>query len=228
MNFNPYSRSYLGNLRPVYAQLCEERPVHLKERPRFWAISRLADVYRRYATGPRSHQARATLDGLTGINPMIITMDPPRDAALRKTLPSAFAAEANHDAGKVDPANCTLSDGRRRRGFRGRPGRAVHRPVADHGDSRHARHRPADRDLFKTWSNRIMATAAGARVPVTQLRRNPLSPKDRRRPSCAAPTAHRANLDNATGFDAMSAANAGAPVPSTTVPPRITKSCMCA
>lgn len=44
MNFNPYSRSHLGNPYPVYSALREERPVHLNERPRFWTISRFADV----------------------------------------------------------------------------------------------------------------------------------------------------------------------------------------
>jgi cytochrome P450 len=44
MNFNPYSRSHLGNPHPVYAALREERPVHLNDRPRFWAISRFEDV----------------------------------------------------------------------------------------------------------------------------------------------------------------------------------------
>jgi cytochrome P450 len=92
MNFNPYSRSHLGNPFPVYTALREERPVHLNDRPRFWAVSRHEDIdailrdWNTYISG-----AGITLDGFTGIKPMIILMDPPRQTELRRVMQHAFA-----------------------------------------------------------------------------------------------------------------------------------------
>lgn len=161
-NFNPYSRSHLGNPHPVYAQLREERPVHLNERPRFWAVSRFADVRDALRDWPTfSSGAGITLDGFTGIKPMIILMDPPRQATLRKVLLSAFASKrvtlqedsirqtARHLLDAVDPQseidlvaefNAPL-------------------PIMVIADMLGVD--PGDRDLFKAWSNGIMATAAG-------------------------------------------------------------------
>src|SRR6202008_1030878 len=94
MNVHPYSRSHLGNPHPVYAALREERPVHLNERPRFWAISRFDDVeaaLREWTVF--SSASGITLDGFSGFKPMIILMDPPRQAELRRVLQKAFTAK---------------------------------------------------------------------------------------------------------------------------------------
>ena len=162
MNFNPYSRSHLNNPHPVYAQLREERPVHLNERPRFWTISRFADVQEALRDWPAfSSGAGITLDSFTGIKPMIILMDPPRQARLRKVLLSAFASK------RIALLEKSI--------------RETTRYLLDAADSECEIDLvaeftaplpimviadmlgidPADRDLFKTWSNGIMATAAG-------------------------------------------------------------------
>ncbi|WP_428343162.1 cytochrome P450 [Mycobacterium sp.] len=162
MNFNPYSRSHLGNPHPVYAQLREERPVHLNERPRFWTISRFAHIQQALRDWSAfSSGAGITLDGFTGIKPMIILMDPPRQATLRKVMLSAFAskriallensirqttrylldvADAESEIDLVAEFTAPL-------------------PIMVIADMLGID--PADRDLFKSWSNGIMATAAG-------------------------------------------------------------------
>jgi cytochrome P450 len=162
MNFNPYSRSHLGNPHPVYAALREEHPVHLNERPRFWAISRFEDVETALREWPVFSSASGiTLDGFSGIKPMIILMDPPRQAELRRVLQKAFTAR------RIGAQEClirktaqTLLD-------------AI--PAEDEVDLVSAFNAPlpimviaemlgvdpADRELFKQWSNAIMATAAG-------------------------------------------------------------------
>jgi cytochrome P450 len=162
MNFNPYSRSHLGNPHPVYAQLREERPVHLNERPRFWTISRFAHIQQALRDWPAfSSGAGITLDGFTGIKPMVILMDPPRQATLRKVILSAFASkriallensirqttryllDVAHAESEIDlVAEFTAP-----------------LPIMVIADMLGID--PADRDLFKTWSNGIMATAPG-------------------------------------------------------------------
>ena len=70
MNFNPYSRSHLGNPDPVYAALREQLPVHLNDRPRFWAISRFEDIEAALRQWQIFSSASGiTLDGFSGINP---------------------------------------------------------------------------------------------------------------------------------------------------------------
>ena len=97
MNFNPYSRSHLGNPHPVYAALREEHPIHLNDRLRFWAISRYEDVENALREWPIfSSVSGITLDGFSGIKPMIILMDRPgtRNCAgfcRRRSPPSELA-----------------------------------------------------------------------------------------------------------------------------------------
>ncbi len=162
MNFNPYSRSHLGNPHPVYAALREEHPVHLNERPRFWAISRFDDVEAALREWPVFSSASGiTLDGFSGFKPMIILMDPPRQAELRRVLQKAFTAKRiGAQESLIRHTAQTLLD-------------AI--PADDEVDLVSAFNAPlpimviaemlgvdpADRELFKQWSNAIMATAAG-------------------------------------------------------------------
>ena len=162
MNFNPYSRSHLGNPHPVYAALREEHPVHLNERPRFWAISRFDDVETALREWPVFSSASGiTLDGFSGFKPMIILMDPPRQAELRRVLQKAFTAKRiGAQESLIRHTAQTLLD-------------AI--PAEDEVDLVSAFNAPlpimviaemlgvdpADRELFKQWSNAIMATAAG-------------------------------------------------------------------
>ena len=94
MNFNPYSRSHLGNPHPVYTALREQRPVHLNDRPRFSAISHFEDVEAALRQWQIFSSASGiTLDGFSGIKPMIILMDPPRLTVSRRALQKAFTAK---------------------------------------------------------------------------------------------------------------------------------------
>lgn len=162
MNFNPYSRSHLGNPYPVYSALREERPVHLNERPRFWTISRFADVQAALRDwSVFSSGGGITLDGFTGIKPMIILMDPPRQAELRKVLLGAFASR-----------RITMQKSSIRQTARYLLDRlddttdvdlvaefAAPLPIMVIADMLGVD--PGDRELFKGWSNGIMATQAG-------------------------------------------------------------------
>src|ERR1700758_169155 len=162
MNFNPYSRSHLGNPHPVYAALREEHPVHLNDRPRFWAISRHEDVENALREWPVFSSASGiTLDGFSGFKPMIILMDPPRHPELRRVLQKAFTAKriAAQENMIRRTARTLLA--------------AI--PGADEVDlvstftapfpimviAEMLGVDPSDRELFKQWSNGIMATAAG-------------------------------------------------------------------
>lgn len=162
VNFNPYSRSHLGNPHPVYAHLREERPVHLNERPRFWAISRFADVQEALRDWPAfSSGAGITLDGFTGIKPMIILMDPPRQAELRKVLLSAFASKriALQEQSIRDTALFLLDSAGRHDEIDLVAEFTAPLPIMVIADMLGVD--PGDRELFKTWSNGIMATTAG-------------------------------------------------------------------
>jgi cytochrome P450 len=162
MNFNPYSRSHLGNPHPVYAALREDHPVHLNDRPRFWAISRLEDVEGALREWPVFSSASGiTLDGFSGIKPMIILMDPPRQAELRRVLQKAFTA-------KRIAAQESLIRHTARSLLDAIPGEdevdlvsAFTAPFPIMVIAEMLGVDPSDRELFKQWSNGIMATAAG-------------------------------------------------------------------
>jgi hypothetical protein len=162
MNFNPYSRSHLGNPHPVYAALREERPVHLNDRPRFWAISRFEDVEAALRQWPVFSSASGiTLDGFSGIKPMIILMDPPRQAELRRVLQKAFTAKRigaqesliRHTARALLDTISSENEVDLVSTFTG--------PFPIMVIAEMLGVDPCDRDLFKEWSNGIMATAAG-------------------------------------------------------------------
>ncbi|MEZ5145167.1 MAG: cytochrome P450 [Acidimicrobiales bacterium] len=162
MSFNPYSRSHLGDPHPVYAALREERPVHHNDRPPFWAVSRYADVeaclkdWRTFISG-----AGITLDGFTGVKPMIILMDPPRHDQLRRVLLHAFTpARVEASAERIRRITSRLLDD-----VEGH----------DHVDlvasftaplpmlviAELLGVDPNDQPKFKEWSNGIMLTKAG-------------------------------------------------------------------
>jgi cytochrome P450 len=162
MNFNPYSRSHLGNPHPVYAALREERPVHLNDHPRFWAISRFEDVEAALREWPVFSSASGiTLDGFSGIKPMIILMDPPRQAELRRVLQKAFTAKRiaaqesliRHTARALLDAMPSHDDVDLVSAFNA--------PLPIMVIAEMLGVDPSDRELFKQWSNGIMATAAG-------------------------------------------------------------------
>jgi cytochrome P450 len=91
VDFNPYSRRLHADPHPAYARLREEEPVHYNERFGFWVLSRHDDVLSALKDWETFSSARGiTLQAFTGLKPMIILMDPPRQAELRGLLLRAF------------------------------------------------------------------------------------------------------------------------------------------
>lgn len=162
LNFNPYSRTHLGNPHPVYEKLREERPVHLNERPRFWTVSRFTDVQDALRDwSVFSSAAGITLDGFAGFKPMVIMMDPPRHSELRKVVLSAFASKkiAGQEESIRRTAQYLLADIDDTAEIDLVAQFTAPLPIMVIAEMLGVD--PADRELFKTWSNGIMATAAG-------------------------------------------------------------------
>jgi cytochrome P450 len=90
-DFNPYSRRLHADPYPTYARLLDEAPVCHNTKFGFWAISRYDDVlaalkdWRTYSSA-----SGITVASFSGLKPMIILMDPPRQGELRKLLLKAF------------------------------------------------------------------------------------------------------------------------------------------
>jgi cytochrome P450 len=162
VNFNPYSRSHLGDPHPVYAALREERPVHHNERPPFWTVSRYDDVeaclkdWRTFISG-----AGITLDGFTGVKPMIILMDPPRHDELRRVLLHAFTpARVDASKARIRRIADTLLDDLEEQETVDLV-EAFTAPLPMMVIAELLGVDPADQPQFKEWSNGIMLTKAG-------------------------------------------------------------------
>jgi cytochrome P450 len=96
MDFNPYSRRLHANPYPAYASLQERSPVYYNERFGFWVISRYDDVQAALKDWRTFSSASGiTVQSFTGLKPMIILMDPPRQAELRALLQRAFHPRRN-------------------------------------------------------------------------------------------------------------------------------------
>jgi hypothetical protein len=79
---------------PVYAELREKHPVAWCEDSEVWALSRHEDV-RRALLDPASHSSAQGImpNGFVGEVPMLLTIDPPRHDAVRRTVQRAFAPQ---------------------------------------------------------------------------------------------------------------------------------------
>jgi cytochrome P450 len=91
MEFNPYSRKLHADPYAAYRQVQENFPAYYNSKFGFWAISRYEDVL----AGLRDWQTYSSASGITlqsfsGLKPMIILMDPPRQTELRGLLQRAF------------------------------------------------------------------------------------------------------------------------------------------
>jgi cytochrome P450 len=91
MDFNPYSRKLHADPYSAYREIQENFPVYFNSRFGFWVISRYDDV----AAALKDWQTYSSASGITlqsfsGFKPMIILMDPPRQAELRALLQRAF------------------------------------------------------------------------------------------------------------------------------------------
>lgn len=87
MDFNPYSRRLWDDPYPAYRELQERAPLAHNERLGFWSLSRYDDVLSALKDWETFSSASGiTLASFSGLKPMIILMDPPRQTALRKVL----------------------------------------------------------------------------------------------------------------------------------------------
>jgi len=91
LRFNPYSRKLHADPYPAYAELQERFPAYYNDRFGFWVLSRYEDVRNALLDWRTFSSASGiTLASFTGLKPMIILMDPPRQAELRALLQRAF------------------------------------------------------------------------------------------------------------------------------------------
>jgi cytochrome P450 len=91
VEFNPYSRRLHADPYPAYAVLQRDHPAYFNERFGFWVLSRYEDVQAALRDWQTFSSASGiTLQAFTGIKPMIILMDPPRQSELRAVLQRAF------------------------------------------------------------------------------------------------------------------------------------------
>jgi cytochrome P450 len=159
--FNPYSRRHLGNPFPIYTELRESHPVYLNERRGFWTITRYEDVHaclkdwRSFCSGQG-----ITLDGFSGLKPMLILMDPPRHDELRRVMLHAFTPKviAGMEA-TVRRIATVLVDDLVARGRAGEEIDLVHdfgAPLPIMVIAEMLGIDPADHAKFRQWSNGIM------------------------------------------------------------------------
>ena len=90
--YDPYAYEIHEDPYPTYRRLRDEAPAYFNPDRQFWALSRYHDVYQAfhdwetYSSAEGVSLERSTTGGL----PMIISMDPPRQAKLRKLVSKAF------------------------------------------------------------------------------------------------------------------------------------------
>jgi cytochrome P450 len=136
--------------------------VHLNDRPRFWAISRFQDVEAALRDWQVFSSARGiTLDGFSGFKPMIILMDPPRQAVLRRVLQKAFTAKRILDQDNLIRRTARALLDAISPEYEVELVSTFTGPFPIMVIAEMLGVDPSDQDLFKAWSNGIMATAAG-------------------------------------------------------------------
>lgn len=92
LEYDPYAYAIHEDPYPTYRRLRDEAPAYWNERLGFWALSRFQDVQKGLqdwetyssAGGPALEQSSAHTP------PMIISMDPPRQAKLRRLVSGVF------------------------------------------------------------------------------------------------------------------------------------------
>jgi hypothetical protein len=90
--YSPFAYEIHEDPYPTYARLRREAPVYHNPELDFWALSRFGDVHAAMQDWETySSSAGVSLEpGSTARPPMIIMMDPPRQAKLRKLVSKAF------------------------------------------------------------------------------------------------------------------------------------------
>lgn len=90
--YDPYAYEIHEDPYPIYRRLRDEAPAYHNAERGFWALSRYQDVYQAF----RDWETYSSAEGValervtTTYIPMIIAMDPPRQAKLRKLVSKAF------------------------------------------------------------------------------------------------------------------------------------------
>src|SRR5258708_858144 len=91
--YDPYDYAIDANPHPVWRRMREEQPLYWNDKYGFWAVSRFEDVWNAYHdTTTFSSTHGVQLEQLDAPAPfkMMIFMDPPEHAILRKIISRAF------------------------------------------------------------------------------------------------------------------------------------------
>ncbi|MEN8160547.1 MAG: cytochrome P450 [Myxococcota bacterium] len=161
MDFNPYSRRLRADPYPAYREVQAQAPVAHNERLGFYALSRYDDVHAALGDWERFSSASGiTLASFSGLKPMIILMDPPRQTELRKVLQRALSPRR---VARLEPRLCRVA-------------RELIAPFAGRGHCElvceFAAPYPTtviaellgidrgDRERFKAWADAIMTSAS--------------------------------------------------------------------
>jgi cytochrome P450 len=158
-DFNPYSRRLHADPYPTYERLRSEFPIYFNAKHRFWALSRYADVLEALKDWQTFGSGQGiTVQSFSGLKPMIILMDPPRQTELRAILLRAFTprriaaleerirAIARDLIGDfVDAGSCDFV-------------RAFSAPYPTTVIAELLGIDPGDRETFKHWSDQIMTS----------------------------------------------------------------------
>jgi len=163
MDFNPYSRNLRADPYEAYRQIQEDFPAYFNPKFRFWVISRHEDVSAALQDSRRYSSASGiTLQSFSGFKPMIILMDPPRQAELRALLQRAFTPR--RIAGLEDRIRAIARDliaaFRQSRG--GDFVRAFAAPYPTTVIAELLGIDAKDRERFKIWSDQIMTSSSTA------------------------------------------------------------------
>jgi cytochrome P450 len=92
MDFDLRALTSSDNPYPVYTELREKEPVCWSPKHEVWALSRWQDVHAALMDPGTYSSAEGIMpNGFVGEVPMLLTIDPPRHDAVRKTVQRAFA-----------------------------------------------------------------------------------------------------------------------------------------
>jgi cytochrome P450 len=170
--YDPYAYEIHEDPYPVYRRLRDEAPAYHNPERAFWALSRYHDVYHAFRDWETysSNEGVALERATTAHIPMIIAMDPPRQAKLRRLISAAFTPRR---VATMEPAVRALARkwlapllARREGDFIGDFAAKLPMDVV----STMIGVPPDDRDLVREWADTLLHRDAGyAGVPEAAL-----------------------------------------------------------
>src|SRR5438309_11773187 len=90
LSYEPFAPEVVADPCPWYRRLQDEAPFYRQEQLDFWVLSRYDDVL----AGARAHSVLSSAEGVTYTRaptiPMMLTMDPPDHARLRRLVSRDF------------------------------------------------------------------------------------------------------------------------------------------